>query len=305
MDRVSIYQRKANIYQALSKLIADPAKRHTTTTISVLAAAPIAEARFGEPELGRKHCVALLHLLNAQGGHQALRKMTTSAGIATRIMVSLISIGAGYAAFANYATLLTSLASLKETLLAMQTWHELTSLSTSTGRKLVWRKRSVGEKQNDQASPSFAGDHYRIKHFDPKSPLYRYVGPTVDGDSLVEQRCHFASLFIFNKVILDLRNDTEECKRFFNEMVDAINSGQVRPEESKTEPLIRMKTLTVLYIVADCATRYESGDKVPRSWQAIDALELVQLASESGRLRVTGLLSGWLTGGGVLYQLLP
>jgi hypothetical protein len=300
VDRVSIFQRKAHIYRALAKMIADPAARYSSTAISVLAAAPIAEARFGEPEIARKHCVALLHLLNAQGGPKALRALTPSAGIATRVLVSFISIGAGPAVFGEYSALLAGLTSLKDMLLAMQTCCELTPVIATTSRKSGTRKSFPVEKQDSPTTPSLAEENYHATHaraFNPDSPLYRYVRPNIDVDSLIEQRCHFATLFLFNKGLFDLRTDNEERTRFLSEMLAAVTSGQIAAEDSEKdiEPTVRMKALTVLYIIVDCTARYECGDGAMRSWEAIQTLELVQLASERGRLRITGLLSSWLT----------
>lgn len=301
VDRVSIFKRKAGIYRALSRMIADPMSRHSNTTISVLAAAPIAEARFGDVETGRKHCVALLYLLNSQGGPPALKKMISSPGTATRIVVSFISIGAGHAIFSDYIKLLSSLRCLKKTLLAIQAWSISFFLNDAILRGSVTNHKlpaDVATSTYRKFSQDIERYHKaREKAFASASLLRRFVRPIFQEHNLMEQRCHIAILTILVKVLFDLRNDHDESTRFLDEMVFTVASGQIVDEDEPPQ----MKALTVVYIATDCAARYESvgintRSNVLRSWQAVEVLELVQLTSDRARLRITELLSSSLTG---------
>lgn len=300
VDRVSMFQLKSSIYGELSKMIADPALRTSNTTISVLAAASIAEARIGDFELGTKHCVALFHLLNSQGRPPALRKMIFST-IGTRIIVSFVSIGAGHALFADYIKLLASLRCLKETLLAIQTWIRSFILDDAVLRGLFRHDNTPLEacipahkssqkikRYHDTCAEAFASD----------SVLHRFILPTFEDHSPIEQRCHVAFLTILVVVLFDLRNDYDDSIHFLEEMVLTVASGQVFDEEEPPP----MKVLTVLYNATDCAERYESVGfdtrwNVLRSWLAVEVLELVELASDRGRLRILESLSNSLTGG--------
>lgn len=297
---VSIFQRKARIYRELSEMISDPAKRDSSTTMAVLAAAAIAEARFGDFELGKKHCIALFHILNSQGGPSALRKKTFNIN-ATRVIVSFVSIGAGHALFADYIKLLGSLRCLKETLLAIQSWSRSFFFNDALLRGSTKNDKFIAEASVPVPELSQKIEHYhlaRAEAFAPGSVLHRFAVPIFEELSEIEQRCLVAILTTLVVVLFDLRNEYDESVRFLDEMVSTITLGQVVNDE--TFPPI--KVLTVLYITTDCAERYESIGfdlrwNTLRSWLAVEVLELVQLASHWGRMKILASLSNSLTGG--------
>jgi hypothetical protein len=296
----SIFQRKARIYQELGEMISDPVTRNSNTTISVLAAASIAEARFGDFELGRKHCKALFHLLNSQGGPPALRKKTFTT-IATRVIVSFVSIGAGHALFADYIKLLGSLRCLKESLLAIQTWSRSYFFNDAVLQGSTKNDKLIAEASVSAPNLSQKIERYhsaRAAAFAPGSVLHRFAVPVFEEHSTIEQRCLVAILTTIVVVLFDLRNEYDESVRFLHDMVSTIASGQAANVDDLPPP----KVLTVLYITTDCAERYESIGfdlrwNTLRSWLAVEVLELVQLASHWGRMRILASLSNSLTGG--------
>jgi hypothetical protein len=69
-NKLSTLHRKAYIYHALSKAMSSPTARHGEETLIAICATVVAEARLRNSEPGRKHCVGLLHLINARGGRR-------------------------------------------------------------------------------------------------------------------------------------------------------------------------------------------------------------------------------------------
>lgn len=307
-----ILRRKAYIYGLMKKLIADPKARNSDHTLTALAAAGIAERRFiGESKLARKHLVALRLLMEARGGSSILRDMLF--GQSVSITICFISTGTGEATFADKASLNFAIDTLVSRFLDIQSWNQSLRLDfeecdnnreTSGARKKGQDKLAVSDTQTLAQLKNV--QRYRISRryvFGLKSLLRMFIAPRSSGPADTDRRCHFAVLWIINNMLYDLRHDYHESCQFIQHLLNGIMAGEIPSAEQSRTPgqAEHLKPVGVVSILADSAAKHGSElatnqrGGILHSWDAIDMLELMELATRDSHGEMTSLMSSWLT----------
>jgi hypothetical protein len=311
-DKVRILRRRAFIYQEMNNTITDLTTRYADTTLWVLASAAIAEARLDNAALGRKHCEALLTIINDRGGPCTLQNMIPSLSIG--VVVSFISIGVGDAIFSNATALHCALRHFSRRLLAMQAWNDKirrTFANTEAAHEM--RQTAFNDpyadtsrnlpSDNEISVACFAYQGSRHRAFQPLSALLEFVLPTFPDASPSGHRHHFSILWIINNTIYDLRNDIVSSTMFLDDLLHAVTASKRTAcnEVSAGLPCPPLKALTVTYILASRAAKYgpttPASGGILRTWAAVEPLEVLELTDNVAKRFIKVMLSQWLTGG--------
>jgi hypothetical protein len=103
-------------------------------------------------------------------------------------------------------------------------------------------------------------------------------------------------------MLYDLRADPYKGKEFIDNLLLDIISAEIPGQDREVAVAAagaRLRPFTNFCILAACAAKHspefaERGG-ILHSWDAIDVLELMALATKDGKEELTALLSSWLT----------
>jgi hypothetical protein len=305
-----ILSRKAYIYRLMNKAIANPDTRYSNNTLATTAAAGILESRSGNPVEGRKHLIALRHLIEGRGGSNVLQDMLF--GQAMVITVGFLGTGTHEATFVDEVRLKRAIESFNSTFQAMQSWNQ--SLRVEFEKSY---ESDVSSPKVDMATDTLSSlsdilyvsnirdlERYRSsrrKVFGKTSFLHKYIEPRRANTSECKRRSHFAVLWIINKLIYDLRHDHQKSKEFIESFLNDVISGEIPSGNRNSSPAAGtpLNPITLVYILAASAAKhtpkFSGRGGILHSWDAIDPLELMELATKDSQEEVTALLSSWLT----------
>lgn len=310
-DQPHILSRKAYIYKLMNKAIADPDTCYSDVTFATMGAAAIASARFESPAHGRRHLVALRKIMKARGGSKILQEMLPAYSIS--ITNCFINIGTEHATFTDRCHLDTAVHNFISIFQDMQTWNQSLRVefeASSTDDEVV------GSKYLDEKLPSvsFMLQYARLrdlkkyqvgrsKVFGKHSFLSRYIPPVYPLSAVSERRCHFAALWIINRMLYDLRHDYQESKEFIERLSEEVTACEIpKIEGDSTFHSTPLKPLAIIYILETVAVRYSpkttNRGGILHAWDSINPLELMELAMKDSHMDITALLSSWLTNDG-------
>jgi len=297
-EDISVLSRRTHLYRYMSQMVTNPATRYSDSTILGIASGGVVETRLGDLSKAQKHLVAAKHLIEARGDFQA--------NCLSSVATFNIWFGQDVGAFSDFRALESAISSFTKSILAIQEWRQ--SLPGNI------RPRSQGDSQAPLAQ--YLASHYRAFHV--HSPLRRFVESDFPDRDRSQQRSHIAILWILNKSLSELRYRYKESTKFLDTLYRYVESGDsptsASTEGGKTRRRPTIKARTVVYILADCASKFdkelillghnansasgrEDGDRCDLPWwEAIDVLALLHLVSEARREKVLRLLSEWLIG---------
>lgn len=309
-DEPHILGRKAYIYKLMNKAIANPTTCYLDNTLAVVATAGCAEAYSGDLALGRRHLLALKTLIEGRGGSTILQDMLF--GQAILIVVGRVTVGLGEANFSDTARLKRDMGSFISTFQAMQSWNQ--RLREEFGEFRDGAMSSSRMKMSTDTFPSLSHTFHgtnardiqryslsRRKVFGETAVLRKYMEPQSTSIEIRNRRYHFAVLWIINKLLYDLKTDLDKSKEFLEGILLNVSSSEFPGQDSSSNSSAeaRLTPLTMFCIAAACAAEHnpefaERGG-ILHSWDAVDMLELMELASKDSQEEVTALLSSWLT----------
>jgi hypothetical protein len=307
VDQPHILSRKAYIYKLMNRTIADPTMCYSDVTFATMGAAAIAGARFEGPAQGRKHLMALRKLMKARGGSRILRDMLLAYSIS--ITNCFIHIGTEHTTFTDKYHLSIAINDFSSTFKAMQAWNQRlrVAFEVSDEDDFDGNKHDNGRLPSVSEMLNFAWVHdlqmYRLsrsKVFGPQSFLRRYIPPIHPLPAASERRCHFAALWMINKMLCDLRHDYCESRAFIERLSSEVTACEIpATEDDPTAAGSPLKPLAIIYILETVMVKHspESASRggILHAWDSINPLELVELATEDSHIEVTVLLSSWLT----------
>jgi hypothetical protein len=302
-----ILSRKAYIYNLMNRAITDKNTCYTDNTLTAIAVAGIMEARMGDTSLGRKHLSALRILIARRGGPSILQNMLF--GQAMIISASYISIGTGEATFRNSSHLETTIKKFVCNFKAMQAWNQNlritfedcksndvkadvyeASLKTLPSISSISSSSQLGRSAKYRSS--------RRKVFGPHSVLRKYLELIALHSSADERRCFFAVLWNINNMLYDLQKDYDESRTFFEHLLSDVTLCEI-PAVDRSAQTVYLKSPTLIYILASVTAKHSSGNGerggVLHTWNSINILELIELATKDSREEISSLLSSWLT----------
>lgn len=303
-----ILSRKAYIYKLMNRAIADPTTCYSDNTFMTMVAAAVAIARFEGSAQARKHLLALRKLMEVRGGSSILQDMPLAYSIVTTNC--FLSIGTKDATFAGNSSLCTAIRDFIGTFQAMQAWNQSLRIEfegSNTEDDADGTKYSDGKLPPVSDMLSFATirdlQRYRSTRgevFGPQSCLRRYISPTYAIPVESERRCHFAALWIINKMLYDLRHNYHESRDFVAQLSEAVAACEIPATDGySTSTATPLKPLAVIYILETIAVKHSpefaKRGGILHSWDSINPLELMELATNDSHTEVTALLSSWLT----------
>lgn len=290
----SVLSRKRYAYSLMRKAVADPVHRYSDFTVIGLAVAAIAEARCGGPGHGQRHLAAVKSIIEARGGLASIQTMPFRSIII--VMAAFINLGAGSAAFPHLNALDSAIQALTSSVCAFHKWNFCMRQDCQRlSPPLAPNETSIEKSYHEM----------RRKALGNGSPLEKFLTQTNLTASSAQKRCQIAILWILNQTLWELRFDYPEATSFLDTLRRNVISGNI-PGAGPSPEAITVQPLTVVYILAECAVKFgrspnmsldtdACGDGIRRTWNAIDIIELLELATEKTRSRLLGFLSGWLT----------
>ena len=282
-----ILARRTHTYSLMRKAVRNVRTRYSGDTIIGLTVAGIAEARCGQVSEGMNHLAAVRRLIDARGGLTAMQDMPFDRIVI--ILAAFVNLGSGPEAFLNRHFLSSRLEYIVAGLLDLQHFNAS-----------VLRGQRRSESTHVKTLTGATYWKYRRQTLQAWDGLRSFISPFPAEASQGEKRCHIAILWFLNEIMRDLHNSAKDSISFLDSLGRNIRSGSIR---GASDPFrITLKPITIIYLIAECATKHgpivdsPTGlirSSVQRMFDAVDVIELLQLAPESQKWVVV-LLSDWL-----------
>lgn len=273
----SFFQRKAAIYRTLSEALADPLRRYTDETIVGLGAASVMESRSPNPT------AVLVHLK----GYDTVRRdiIKQRSGSLEKPFIEWMwspFVGAYLPPTELTIHTFSEFEEAKQlflnTMRTMQTWN--TDISSS----------SVDSDQEYKALLRTTVQSSTIRHFFSVSPSSGYI-----YTNTLPQREQFVILFTLNLLLYKLRADVPRTTRILSGLKAAIDGSALLSLDGRSTLKPAALRFFLNYLEMQHAQKLSTPwDELPLGHTCTAALKIMNYLSESNKVRVLELLSGWL-----------
>ncbi|KAK5052694.1 hypothetical protein LTR84_002560 [Exophiala bonariae] len=278
----------------MQMLISKPENWALDSTIFGIVVAGIAEGRIGDLAVARKHSNAAIALLNLRGGLRAIQDMQFPTGMI--ILYAYVTLG-GTQLFSNSTRLGTASDTLKCRLQIFQKWNREIRTNCSTGSRKPTATAPTCENSM-RKDPCIPGS---LWYFGTSSVLRPYVESSFVDRASSQIRPYLAVLYAINSMLWALQDNEEAAIEFMDRVVHQIELSHPSSKDTNTSTTTSIAGLTVmalLFVLASEATNLghwkSSEDAAFRSWEIIEFVELVMLASHQSRKRIVASMASWL-----------
>jgi len=280
----------------MKMVISKPETWGLDSTIFTSVVATIAERRLGDFAVARMHLSAAISLLHLRGGLKAIQDMEFPAGMI--VLYAIVSLE-GAQVFRNPSSLRTASRILRRRLRIFQNWSRKIRTEHALTRQESTASEPMGPENLTKQDSCLPGS---LRYFGSSSVLRPYVESSFADRHPSQLRSYLAVAYAITSMLWAFRDSEEEAAELMDKVVHQVELSQPSVKDSSNStatPNAGLTMIALLFVLANEASNLghwnSSDDAAFRSWDIIEFVELMTLASHHSTKRITAAMASWLT----------